>query len=226
MPNTVRIVLLVATLATICSSFKAPISSSRARRYQRRLFHILVADKDSRETNEMEDTDEPRGEPSEDDTVDTEEVMYTFSQLKALRSSLSLSSKNLEGEVEISGALASGSAEHSATSAEIALERDLVSRPFSPLDLLVQRAIQTQLFYCNDLRNEPLAAWLQKFQDHSHLTGVPIRGSWHACLGLRLPAEDYLEALIRAEPYTYTACAKCYMLNFKGANNLVLSITC
>jgi hypothetical protein len=97
------------------------------------------------------------------------------------------------------------------------LERDLTSRPFSPLDLLVQRAVQTQLFYCSELRNEPLAAWLRKFEGHAHLTGVPIRGSWHSCLGLRLPARTYLEAMLRAEPYTYTVRgASCIWCAWEG----------
>jgi len=203
--DTMRIALLAVMLSS-GSGFKPLSSSVRVLRNERKRLIILKAGQNSKVPNEMGDADEPRGVPSKEDSIETEEIMYTFSQLKALGASSPLSLNDTEGDVKSPGALASGSVDIPATSAEIALERDLVSRPFSPLDLLVQRAIQTQLFYCNDLRNEPLAAWLKKFQDHDHLTGVPLRDSWHACLGLRLPAQDYLEALIRAEPYTYTVC--------------------
>eukprot|EP00629_Pelagomonadales_sp_RCC1024_P004287 CAMPEP_0119291854 /NCGR_PEP_ID=MMETSP1329-20130426/43134_1 /TAXON_ID=114041 /ORGANISM="Genus nov. species nov., Strain RCC1024" /LENGTH=83 /DNA_ID=CAMNT_0007292683 /DNA_START=74 /DNA_END=321 /DNA_ORIENTATION=+ len=36
-------------------------------------------------------------------------------------------------------------------------------------DFVMQRAIQQQLYYSADLRNEPVLGWLAKFQGHEHL---------------------------------------------------------
>ena len=36
-------------------------------------------------------------------------------------------------------------------------------------EFVVQRAIQQQLYFSADLRNEPMVTWLKRFQGHEHL---------------------------------------------------------
>ena len=53
-------------------------------------------------------------------------------------------------------------------------------------DYLVQRAVQQQLNYMADLKNEPLGNWLKAFQDHAHLdSNSPRRfpGTYSAAFG-------------------------------------------
>ena len=48
-------------------------------------------------------------------------------------------------------------------------------------DYLVQRAVQQQLNYMADLKNEPLGNWLKAFQSHEHLDSRSprrFRASW------------------------------------------------
>jgi len=74
-------------------------------------------------------------------------------------------------------------------------------------DFLIQRAIQTQLHYSADLRNEPAVGWLARFRDHAHLDGrraIGVAGLPHTYAarldGLNLATsplgwKDYLDAL-------------------------------
>ena len=72
-------------------------------------------------------------------------------------------------------------------------------------DVLVMRALQTQLYYLRDLRDEPTARWLAGFMDHNHLDSY---GRYAALdqqtkdllgrkRGLSLPGYDYVTALSR-----------------------------
>lgn len=80
-------------------------------------------------------------------------------------------------------------------------EQEVVIRPFSILDMLMQRTIQTQRHYYVELRNEPVSDWLSKFAGHSHLD----RGSkWHSTMGLRCSMEEYLNSLINTEDTNIT----------------------
>ena len=70
-------------------------------------------------------------------------------------------------------------------------------------DYLVQRAVQQQLNYMADLKNEPLGNWLKAFQDHAHLdSNSPRRfpGTYSAAFGqLNKPFQEYLVDLGTAE---------------------------
>ena len=70
-------------------------------------------------------------------------------------------------------------------------------------DYLVQRAVQQQLNYMADLKNEPLGNWLKAFQDHAHLdSNSPRRfpGTYDAAFGqLNKPFQEYLVDLGTAE---------------------------
>jgi hypothetical protein len=70
-------------------------------------------------------------------------------------------------------------------------------------DYLVQRAVQQQLNYMADLKNEPLGNWLKAFQDHAHLdSNSPRRfpGTYSAAFGqLNKPYTDYLVDMGTAE---------------------------
>lgn len=87
-------------------------------------------------------------------------------------------------------------------------------------DVVVQRAIQTQLYFAASTRDLPRANWLAKFLDHEHLGssnkaavaammgegGVGEGGdpfTYRARLdGLRLRYDEYLRALVDAPPET------------------------
>ena len=69
--------------------------------------------------------------------------------------------------------------------------------------LLLQRAVQTQLYYLADLRDEPTYKWLRSFLDHDHLDdrgefneldGIHVEGGWRG----------YLPKLEDAPPLTIT----------------------
>ena len=71
-------------------------------------------------------------------------------------------------------------------------------------DFVVQRAIQQQLYFIAELKNEPVQTWLAKFQGHEHLESVGRKpgapgnpGSYSAEFGqLRTtPYTAYLSAL-------------------------------
>ena len=70
-------------------------------------------------------------------------------------------------------------------------------------DYLVQRAVQQQLNYMADLKNEPLGNWLKAFQDHAHLdSNSPRRfpGTYDAAFGqLNKPYAEYLVDMGTAE---------------------------
>jgi hypothetical protein len=70
-------------------------------------------------------------------------------------------------------------------------------------DYLVQRAVQQQLNYMADMKNEPLGKWLKAFQDHAHLdSNSPRRfpGTYSAAFGqLNKPYTEYLVDLGTAE---------------------------
>uniref|UniRef100_A0A7S4E7W6 Uncharacterized protein n=1 Tax=Pelagomonas calceolata TaxID=35677 RepID=A0A7S4E7W6_9STRA len=70
-------------------------------------------------------------------------------------------------------------------------------------DYLVQRAVQQQLNYMADLKNEPLGNWLKAFQDHAHLdSNSPRRfpGTYSAAFGqLNKPFQEYLVDMGTAE---------------------------
>lgn len=65
----------------------------------------------------------------------------------------------------------------------------------------MQRAIQTQLYYLNDLRDEPTGKWLQGFLGHAHLDAKGANGQLG---GLNLAWTDYLAQLRQAEPFSVT----------------------
>jgi len=67
--------------------------------------------------------------------------------------------------------------------------------------LLLQRAIQTQLHYLADLRDEPTYVWLRGFLGHDHLDD---KGRFNELDGLRCPKgwRGYLTQLERAPPFT------------------------
>jgi len=70
-------------------------------------------------------------------------------------------------------------------------------------DYLVQRAVQQQLNYMADLKNEPLGNWLKSFQSHEHLDSNNRRagaggfpGTYSAAFNqFNMPYKEYLEAL-------------------------------
>ena len=70
-------------------------------------------------------------------------------------------------------------------------------------DYLVQRAVQQQLNYLSDLKNEPLGNWLKAFQDHGHLDSTSPRrfpGTYSAAFGqLKKPFQEYLVDMGTAE---------------------------
>ena len=63
-------------------------------------------------------------------------------------------------------------------------------------DFLLQRALQTQLYYLADMRDEPTAVWLAKFLGHEHLDGS---GRFAALNGMRVPWREY-HAQLRVTP--------------------------
>lgn len=68
-------------------------------------------------------------------------------------------------------------------------------------DLLLQRALQTQVWYYNEMRNEMMATWLRGFLNHTHLdSGV----KWHSVVGMRTPFCDYLRKLLTEPPMAVT----------------------
>jgi len=67
------------------------------------------------------------------------------------------------------------------------------------LDLIMQRAVQTKLYYLADLRDEPTGKWLKDFLGHEHLDA---KGDFTSLGGLNVGWLSYLEQLYRAEPQT------------------------
>lgn len=69
--------------------------------------------------------------------------------------------------------------------------------------LLMQRAIQTQLYYLSDLRDEPTYVWLRSFLGHDHLDD---RGRFNKLDGMRCPDGwlGYLRQLEQAPHFTIT----------------------
>lgn len=59
-------------------------------------------------------------------------------------------------------------------------------------DILLQRAIQTEIYNFYEVHNEVKAKWLSGFMNHSHLDG----GEWHSVVGLNIPMSDYLQYLL------------------------------
>ena len=59
-------------------------------------------------------------------------------------------------------------------------------------ELLVQRSIQTQLYYLHDLRDEPTAHWLQSWQGHEHLDAHGGYGGLLVGLGYHQVVKLYL----------------------------------
>uniref|UniRef100_A0A7S1ZW69 Uncharacterized protein n=2 Tax=Ditylum brightwellii TaxID=49249 RepID=A0A7S1ZW69_9STRA len=68
-------------------------------------------------------------------------------------------------------------------------------------NLLLQRTIQTQLYYLADLRDEPTYAWLRSFLDQNHLDD---RGRFNELDGIHYSWHDYLHQLQNAPPFTIT----------------------
>lgn len=69
--------------------------------------------------------------------------------------------------------------------------------------LLLQRAIQTQLYYLADLRDEPTYIWMREFLNHSHLDD---KGRFNELDGLRCNGgwQYYLEQLESAPSFSIT----------------------
>lgn len=61
-------------------------------------------------------------------------------------------------------------------------------------ELLLQRSIQTQLYYLQEVRNEVKATWLAGFLKHEHLDNG---NRWHAVFGMKTLMTDYFRALLR-----------------------------
>lgn len=77
------------------------------------------------------------------------------------------------------------------------------SGKFAIAGLLMQRAIQTQLYYLADLRDEPRYMWLREFLNHDHLDD---KGQFNELDGLRCSGgwQHYLEQLEQAPHFTTT----------------------
>lgn len=71
----------------------------------------------------------------------------------------------------------------------------LGSRKFDVQEMILMRAIQTQMYYYIELRNEPLAQWMSKHRGYDHLDAG---SKWHCCLGMRDSVETYLTELIKS----------------------------
>lgn len=78
-----------------------------------------------------------------------------------------------------------------------------IAGKFAISGLLMQRAIQTQLYYLSDLRDEPTYVWLRSFLSHDHLDD---RGKFNELDGLRCNGgwQYYLEQLEQAPHFTIT----------------------
>lgn len=74
---------------------------------------------------------------------------------------------------------------------------------FAIAGLLMQRAIQTQLYYLSDLRDEPRYMWLRQFLSHDHLDD---KGQFNELDGLRCNGgwQYYLEQLEQAPHFSIT----------------------
>jgi hypothetical protein len=70
-------------------------------------------------------------------------------------------------------------------------------------NLLMQRAIQTQLYYLADLRDEPTYVWMREFLNHGHLDD---KGRFNELDGLRCNGgwKYYLEQLEQAPSFSIT----------------------
>ena len=69
--------------------------------------------------------------------------------------------------------------------------------------LLMQRAIQTQLYYLADLRDEPTYVWMRKFLNHGHLDD---KGRFNELDGLRCNGgwQYYLEEMEQSPSFSIT----------------------
>ena len=83
------------------------------------------------------------------------------------------------------------------------LERTQRTGKHAISSLLMQRAIQTQLYYLADLRDEPTYMWLREFLNHNHLDD---KGRFNELDGLRCNGgwQNYLEQLEQAPHFTIT----------------------
>ena len=63
-------------------------------------------------------------------------------------------------------------------------------------DLLLQRAIQTQLRYYDDMHNEVMTAWLQGFLNHTHLDNGEM---WHSVVGMHVSMEEYFRVMLQTK---------------------------
>eukprot|EP00618_Florenciella_parvula_P006561 CAMPEP_0119495630 /NCGR_PEP_ID=MMETSP1344-20130328/19188_1 /TAXON_ID=236787 /ORGANISM="Florenciella parvula, Strain CCMP2471" /LENGTH=397 /DNA_ID=CAMNT_0007531223 /DNA_START=32 /DNA_END=1225 /DNA_ORIENTATION=+ len=68
-------------------------------------------------------------------------------------------------------------------------------------NFLLQRSIQTQIYYLHDLRDEPQSAWIASFLDHEHLDDKDlcgefvVKGKKSPLDGLNVGWEDYMTQL-------------------------------
>lgn len=98
----------------------------------------------------------------------------------------------------------------SAVTAAVAIEPSQHSTPMPQRigkhaisSLLMQRAIQTQLYYLADLRDEPTYIWMREFLNHNHLDD---KGRFNELDGLRCNGgwQYYLEQLESAPSFSIT----------------------
>ncbi|KAG8460710.1 hypothetical protein KFE25_011485 [Diacronema lutheri] len=61
---------------------------------------------------------------------------------------------------------------------------------------LLQRAVQTQIYYLNELHDQPSARFIANFLDHQGID------TYHGFDGLRVDAEDYIQKLLESPPTT------------------------
>eukprot|EP00584_Thalassiosira_punctigera_P006247 CAMPEP_0172529040 /NCGR_PEP_ID=MMETSP1067-20121228/3223_1 /TAXON_ID=265564 ORGANISM="Thalassiosira punctigera, Strain Tpunct2005C2" /NCGR_SAMPLE_ID=MMETSP1067 /ASSEMBLY_ACC=CAM_ASM_000444 /LENGTH=475 /DNA_ID=CAMNT_0013313029 /DNA_START=7 /DNA_END=1434 /DNA_ORIENTATION=+ len=92
-----------------------------------------------------------------------------------------------------------------ATSTSSSRDRSSIQGQHNIGSLLLQRAIQTQLYYLSDLRDEPTYTWLRGFLSQNHLDD---RGKYNELDGLTdLPSggwRTYLQHLEEAPSFTFT----------------------
>lgn len=64
-------------------------------------------------------------------------------------------------------------------------------------DLLLQRAIQTEILYFSEMQNDAMAKWLVGFMNHTHLD---CGTRWHCVVGMKVPMYEYLNNLLQEPP--------------------------
>ena len=75
-------------------------------------------------------------------------------------------------------------------------------------DFLIQRAIQQQLYYSAQLRNEPIVDWLKRFKGHEHLDSKTRREVSEAVKARRDPEQSDETRMVSGTSFAHsTPCA-------------------